>query len=125
MKQNSYETVIIFTPVLSEEGVNKTIEKYRGLIKDTQGTMVEEVFWGLRQLAYPIQKKTTGIYWLCEYQANADVTAKLEVEFKRDEKVMRHLTTRLDKHSIEYNYKKRNGLIGKKAIAKTKEETNG
>lgn len=114
-KISSYELVIIFTPVLSEEGVNKAIEKYRGIVKDSECNIVEETFWGLRQLAYPIRKKTTGIYWLCEFSGPSDIVAKLEIEFKRDEDIMRHLTTKLDKYSLEYNEKKRKGLIGRKA----------
>ncbi len=119
--QNTYEMVIILTPVLNEEDAAKGIDKYRTMLKDNACTVVEETFWGLRQLAYPIQKKTTGIYWLVEFRSETTIVNKLEVEFKRDEKVMRQLITRLDKYALDYNDRKRNGLIGKKNATKKEE----
>jgi len=111
---NNYETVIIFTPVLNDEEVKKQIKKYIDLIKEAGGSIVHEDFWGLRQLAYPIQKKTTGIYHILEYDAPGGFIDGLELQFRRDENVIRFLTTVLDKFALDYNERKRNGLIGRK-----------
>lgn len=111
---NNYETVIIFTPVLNDEEVKKQIKKYIDLIKEAGGSIVHEDFWGLRQLAYPIQKKTTGIYHILEYDAPGGFIDSLELQFRRDENVIRFLTTVLDKFALDYNERKRNGLIGRK-----------
>lgn len=110
----NYETVIIFTPILNSEEVKKQIKKYTDLIKEDGGNIVHEDHWGLKQLAYPIQKKTTGIYHIVEYDAPGSFVDKLELQFRRDENVMRFLTTVLDKFSLDYNDRKRNGLIGRK-----------
>jgi len=110
----NYETVIIFTPVLNDDEVKKQIKKYVDLIKGAEGSIVHENHWGLRQLAYPIQKKTTGIYHIIEYDAPGNFVDDLELQFRRDENVIRFLTTALDKFALDYNDRKRNGLIGKK-----------
>lgn len=118
MKQ--YESVIIFTPVLSEEQLKETVASYRQMITKDGGELVNEQSWGLTKLAYPIQKKTTGFYHLFEYRANPEFIAKLELAFKRDERMLRFLTTSLDKHAIAYNQRKRNGELNSQ---KAKKET--
>lgn len=117
----NYETVIIFTPVLNDEEVKKQIQKYVGMIKDAGGSIVHEDHWGLRQLAYPIQKKTTGIYHIIEYDVPGEFIDNFELQFRRDENVIRFLTTALDKYALDYNERKRNGLIGKKREPKVVE----
>ncbi|HRK26707.1 MAG TPA: 30S ribosomal protein S6 [Chitinophagales bacterium] len=109
----SYECVLIFTPVLTKEEVEKVVGDYQELIKAQGGEIVHTDFWGIKQLAYPIRKKTTGFYLVIEYSAPAESTAKLEVYYKRDERILRFLTTQLDKFAVEYNERKRKGLIGK------------
>ena len=106
---NQYETVIIFTPVLSDDDVKRTEEAYKDFLRSNGGEIVAEERWGLRQLAYKIKKKSTGIYYVLEWKAPTEVSAKLDVQFNRDENVLRYLTVRLDKFSIDYNnrnYKK-------------------
>ena len=106
-----YETVFIVTPVLSEEQIKETVKKYQTLLTDNGAEIVFENNWGMRKLAYPIQKKTTGFYYLIEFRAEGDVIAKLETAYKRDERLLRFLTVSLDKHAIAYNEKRRaNGL---------------
>ena len=117
-----YETVIILTPLLSEEAVKEAIAKFTMLLKDNGAEIIHEDNWGLKKLAYPIQKKTTGYYHLTEFKAPGEFINKLEVEFKRDERVMRFLTTALDKHAIAYNEKKRSGAFNKKKTEKVEEE---
>lgn len=117
-----YETVIILTPLLSDELAKEAIAKFVKLLKDNGAEIILEDNWGLKKLAYPIQKKTTGYYNLIEYKAPGEFINKLEVEFKRDERVMRFLTTALDKHAIAYNEKKRSGAFNKKKSEKVEEE---
>ena len=110
----SYETVIIITPVLSEGDLKKTIEKFRDLLKKAKADIIHEEDWGMRNLAYEIQNKSTGYYHIYEYSANADIIAPFEVELSRDENIIRFLTSKLDKFAVEYNDKKKKGLIGVK-----------
>ncbi len=109
-----YETVIILTPLLSDEVAKEAIAKFSKLLTDNGAEIVQEDNWGLRKLAYPIQKKSTGYYHLTEYRAPGELISKLEIEFKRDERVMRFLTIALDKNAIAYNEKKRSGAFNKK-----------
>ena len=108
---NSYETVFILTPVLSEEQMKEAVSKFHKLLAEKGAEVVYENNWGLRKLAYPIQKKSTGFYYLIEFKADGGAVKDLETAYKRDEKVLRFLTVKLDKHAIAYNEKKRNGLM--------------
>ena len=110
----SYETVFILTPVLSEDQMKDTVSKFEKILKDLKAKIVNVENWGLRKLAYPIQHKSTGFYNLIEFDAEADVIDALEVEFRRDERVIRFLTTRLDKHAVVYNERRRKGEFNKK-----------
>jgi small subunit ribosomal protein S6 len=107
---NNYELMVIFTPVLSEEEFRAEQKRYAKFVKDNKGEIVAENAWGLKSLAYPIRKKTTGLYWVLEYTAPSDLNEKLKIQLLRDESVMRHLCTRLDKYAVEYNAKKRSGV---------------
>ena len=111
---NHYETVFILTPVLSEAQMKDAVEKFKDVLKKHNATLVNEENWGLKKLAYPIQKKSSGFYSLLEFQAEPSVVAALETEYRRDEKVMRFLTTHLDKNGLEYAEKRRKGSFGKK-----------
>jgi small subunit ribosomal protein S6 len=104
---NNYETVFITTPVLSESQMKETVEKFKNLLEQNQATVVNEENWGLRKLAYPIQKKTTGFYYLIEFQSEGEFLSRLETEYKRDERIIRFLIVRLDKYGIEYSIRKR------------------
>ena len=104
---NQYETVFILTPVLSEEQMKEAVKKYEDQLTSRGAEIVHEENWGMRKLAYPIQKKSTGFYQLIEYKAEGTVIADVETELKRDERVLRFLTVKLDKHAVAYNEKKR------------------
>jgi len=104
---NHYETVFILTPVLSEAQAKEAVQKFRSVISDGGGELVYEENWGLRKLAYPIQKKTTGFYYLIEFKAEGTLIGKLETEYRRNERVIRFLTFRMDKYAVEYSEKKR------------------
>ena len=102
-----YETVFIATPVLSEAQMKEAVAKYVSLIKDNGGEVVYEEDWGLKQLAYPIQKKTTGFYYLIEFKADTQFIDTLETQYRRDERIIRFLTFAMDKHAIAYAEKRR------------------
>ena len=102
-----YETVFIATPVLSEAQMKEAVKKYTDYIVSKGGEIVYEEDWGLKQLAYPIQKKTTGFYYLIEFKADTQVIAKLETQYRRDERIMRFLTFAMDKHAVAYAEKRR------------------
>ena len=102
-----YETVFIATPVLSDAQMKEAVAKYLDLIKENGGEVVYEQDWGLRKLAYPIQKKTTGFYHLIEFKAEPAFIAKLETQYRRDERIIRFLTFAMDKHAVAYSEKRR------------------
>ena len=97
-----YETVFIATPVLSDSQMKEAVAKYVDLIKANGGEIVYEEDWGLKQLAYPIQHKTSGFYYLIEFKADPQFVATLETQYHRDERILRFLTVALDKHAIAY-----------------------
>ena len=103
---NHYETVFILTPVLSADQAKETVGVFKKLLQDNGAKIVNEEHWGMKKLAYPIQKKSTGFYQLFQYEAEGEFIAKLELAFKRDERVMRFLTVKLDKHAQEYAVKR-------------------
>lgn len=111
---NHYETVFIMTPVLSDEQMKETVKKFKSFLKEKGAEIVFEDNWGLRKLAYPIQKKSTGFYHLIEFKAEGVVIPELELTFKRDERIIRFLTVALDKHAIAYSEKKRTEKTAKK-----------
>ena len=105
---NQYETVFIMTPVLSDEQAKEAVTKYKALLVELGAKIVHEEDWGLRKLAYPIQKKSTGFYHLFQFEGPGTVVGPLEVEYKRDERLLRFLTVALDKHGIAYADRRRN-----------------
>lgn len=105
---NQYETVFILTPVLSEQQMKEAVKDYEKFIKAGGGKVVSKEDWGLRKLAYPIQKKSNGFYNLFEFQADPSLIAEFELKFKRDERVLRFLTVKMDKYHVEYAERRRN-----------------
>ena len=104
----NYETVFILNPALSEEQVEKAVEKYEKYLKSNGSKIIAKEIWGLKKLAYTIQNKNSGFYNLIEYTAPADLVSSLEVEFSRDETIMRYLTVTLDKDALAWAEKRRN-----------------
>ena len=117
----NYETVFILNPVLSEDQMKDTVKKFSKVLSDAKAEVINEEQWGLRKLAYPIQHKSTGFYNLFEFKATPEIIDKLETEFRRDEAIMRFLTTALDKHAVEYNERRRKGAFKKDKKAKKEE----
>jgi len=120
---NRYETVFIMTPVLSAEQVAETVKKYRANIASNGGKVVHEDAWGLKKLAYPIQKKTSGFYHLIEWEAEGTAVLPFETVFRRDERIMRFLTTAMDKHHVTYAQSRRD-KSNRKEEAPAKEEAS-
>ncbi len=105
---NQYETVFIMTPVLSDQQMKETVAKFKDFLVAEGAEIVNEEEWGLKTMAYPIQKKSTGFYALLEYKAEPTTMKKLEIAFRRDERVIRFLTVKLEKYAAEYAAKRRN-----------------
>lgn len=114
-----YETVFIATPVLSEAQMKEAVAKYIDFIKQNGGEVVYDEDWGLRQLAYPIQHKTSGFYHLIEFKANPEFIASLETQYHRDERIIRFITTALDKNAVAYNEKRRANKQAKAEASKS------
>ena len=113
---NQYETVFILTPVLSDEQMKETVAKFTDLLKKNGAEILNEETWGLKKMAYAIQKKSTGFYCLVEFKAEPSVIKTLETGYRRDEKVIRYMTVKLDKYAVEYAEKRR-AKLGKKEEA--------
>ena len=105
---NHYEAVFILTPVLSDVQMKEAVDKFKAVLTDNGGVITNEENWGMRKLAYPIQKKSTGFYSLLQFDVEPTVIATLEIQFRRDERVLRFLTFRLDKYAYEYAEKRKN-----------------
>jgi len=106
----NYETVFILNPVLSDDQAKDTVEKFVKVLTKAKADVINVEKWGLKRMAYPIQNKSTGFYNLIEFSTtSSDLVSTLETEFRRDESVMRFLTTVLDKHAVVYNARRRKG----------------
>ena len=113
---NQYETVFILTPVLSDEQTKETVAKFKKILTDKGAEIVNEEAWGLKKLAYQIEKKTSGFYYLMEFNAEPEVISTIETAFRRDEKVIRFMTVKIDKYAALYAEKRR-ARLGKKVEA--------
>ena len=110
---NNYETVFIVTPVLSDIQVKEVADKFQGIITENGGQIVNAENWGLKKLAYPIQKKTTGFYFLIEFTGEGSLVDILETGYRRDERIIRFLTFKQYKYAVEYSEKRRAKLANK------------
>ena len=122
----NYETVFILNPVLSEDQAKDTVEKFTKVLTKAKAVIINVEQWGLKKMAYPIQNKSTGFYNLVEFAAAPETIQTLETEFRRDESVIRFLTTVLDSHALEYNVRRRKGEFnrnrGEKKVYTRKKE---
>ena len=105
---NHYETVFILNPVLSEDQIKEAVKKFEDYIVAAGGEIVSYENWGLKKFAYPIANKKSGFYHLMEFTAPSSLVAGLETEYRRDERVIRFLTFKMDKYAVEYAEKRRN-----------------
>ena len=121
MSAQHYELMVVFTPILSSEEYKAATQTLTNFITTNGGSIVAEQPWGLKSLAYPIQKKTTGLYVVIEYTTETSINHKLETQMNRDENIIRHMITSLNKHAIAYNDRKRRG----EKVAPKVKSTNG
>ncbi len=105
---NQYETVFIMTPVLSDQQMKETVEKFKDVLTSNGAEIINEESWGLKKLAYPIQKKSTGFYQLVEFKGEPTIVDTLEVAFRRDERILRFITVKMEKYAALYAEKRRN-----------------
>ncbi len=113
---NQYETVFILTPVLSDDQMKEAVNKFKDILVNKIGAeIIGEENWGLKKLAYPIQKKTTGFYEQIEFKAAPEAIKTLEIAYRRDERVLRYLTVKMEKYAAEYAEKRRNNKSSKEA----------
>ena len=105
---NQYETVFILTPVLSDDQMKEAVEKFKGILTKNGAEIINEELWGMKKLAYPIEKKSTGFYVLVEFKAEPTVIKTLEVNYRRDERVIRYITIKNEKYAAQYAEKRRN-----------------
>ncbi len=110
---NQYETVFILTPVLSDDQMKEAVNKFKGVLTKAGAEIINEENWGLKKLAYSIEKKNTGFYVLVEFKAAPEALKKLETAYRRDEKVLRYLTVKMEKYAAEYAEKRRNNKSNK------------
>lgn len=118
-----YETIFIVTPLLTEDQMKEVAGKFRDYLTNNQAEIVHEENWGLRKLAYPINKKSTGFYILMQFKADPQLISKLEVEYKRDERIMRFMTVALDKHAVEFAARRARGEFKRRKKEDTTENT--
>ena len=105
---NHYETVFILTPVLSDEQMQEAVAKFKKLLTDNGAEILNEEAWGLKKMAYAIDKKSTGFYCLLEFKAEPTIVNTLEIGYRRDERIIRFITVKLDKYAAEYAIKRKN-----------------
>ena len=104
---NQYEKVFILTPVLSDDQMKETVAKFKKVLEDKGAEILNEETWGLKKMAYAIEKKSTGFYCLLEFKAEPAVINTLETAYRRDERVIRFMTVKLDKFAAAYAEKRR------------------
>ena len=105
---NQYETVFILTTGLSDVQMKEAAEKFKNLLVEAGAEIINEESWGLKKLAYAIDKKTSGFYQMIEFKAEPTVIAKFELQMRRDERVLRYLTVKNEKYAAAYAEKRRN-----------------
>lgn len=115
-----YETVFILNPVLSKSQIEETVNNYKNFIREFEAEIIATENWGLKKLAYPINRKTSGFYHLIEYKSTGELVENLELQFRRDERVLRFLTVKLDRHALAWASKRREKLENKKEKVETK-----
>ncbi|WP_185871391.1 30S ribosomal protein S6 [Blattabacterium cuenoti] len=108
-----YENIIIITPILSDDQAKETAKEYENYIIQKKGKIIHQEHWGLKKLAYPIQKKQSGCYHLLEFLLESDWVSNLELKLRQDERILRFLTVKLNKYGIEYAEIRRKKLLKK------------
>ena len=120
--QTLYETITILSPLLTEDQLKEVASKFRDYLTHNQAEIVHEESWGLRKLAYPIKKKSTGFYNLIEFKSDPTLIQKLEVEYKRDERILRFLTVAQNKHAMAFSERRKRGEFNRERKERVKSD---
>lgn len=111
--KQEYETTFILIPDLPEGEHQQAVDKFVKMIKEVgEGDIHNIEHWGVRKLAYPIQRKTSGYYCYIEFNAYPELIDKLDQAYRYDDSVIRYLTVKLEKHALDYNKKRREQNFG-------------
>lgn len=109
----SYEVTYIVDSTLENDKIKSTAKQYQNMLTENGATIVAVDEIGLKQLAYPIKRRNSGIYYCVEFQTpSPDVIALAELAMRRDDSILRFLTVSLNKFGVKYNADKREGKIG-------------
>ncbi len=92
---NKYELMFIIDPVLEDDKKDAVIETVKGIIA-ADGEVAETDVWGLRKLAYPIQKKTEGYYVVMQFAAAPELPKELDRRLRISDNVIRHIIVSKD-----------------------------
>lgn len=92
---NKYELMFIIDPVLDDEKKDAVVETVKGIIA-ASGEVAETDIWGLKKLAYPIQKKAEGYYVVMQFTATPDLPKELDRRLRISDNVMRHIIVSKD-----------------------------
>ena len=93
-----YETLFVVHPEKAGR-IKEFVDKFRRVIEDLNGTVAQVDEWGLRDLAYRIQKQAKGYYTLLQYQSSSKAVEELERNMKLTDGMLRYLTVRVEEES--------------------------
>jgi small subunit ribosomal protein S6 len=108
----NYETTFLVKPGLDDAEYKDIIAKFTKFIIDNGGEVINQEIWGMRKLAYEIQRHSSAYYVFTEFRSNVDVNPVLEREYSFDERIIRYLTVKLDKDAAAWNERRRAKLKG-------------
>lgn len=97
--KNLYETVIVTSAKLGEEGSAALVERFKALIAE-HGTVQSVDDWGKRRFAYPIQKQTEGYYTLINFESDPTFTAELDRRYQITDGIMRTIIVKRDPRHV-------------------------
>ena len=93
-----YEHVFLARQDISQQQVEALVEQYKTLISEAGGSVGKVEFWGLRSIAYRINKNRKAHYVLMNIDAKSDIVAEMERQMRINEDVMRFMTIRVEEH---------------------------
>ncbi|WGH24691.1 MAG: 30S ribosomal protein S6 [Candidatus Shikimatogenerans bostrichidophilus] len=103
-----YETIIILTPVLSEEEIKNFYLEYKNYLTDNNVKIIKKEKWGMKKLSYEIKKKLNGFFYLFFYKSNPIIIKPLNNKLLQDERILRFLTVKINKYGVKYLLKNKN-----------------
>jgi len=107
---NTYESIFILKPTLSDEDVQKIVNKLEGIVKQS-GELISAENWGKKKLAYEVMKEKKGIYVLLRFLGKGELVLELEKNYRFDDSVIKFLTVKLDKKGVELLKKRETAIL--------------